>query len=220
MQSTAQDVIRVKDRLLNVSLSSGSRWPAKGDQGTLQPISLSIDIFYDVAPSSTTDDLNLSIDYSSISKKLGMALAEPNKSTYISIEEVVHQALSVAQGILTDVAVTEVNIKVVQLKAPLHCKNVGLEAWSVRTREGWAVLKTRHFVIDLVCPTVIGINDVERDEEQDVLVNISIETHDTLLDRIKLDFRQLTRSLRKVCVVRSSVKLDLNQYRQLANPHI
>jgi dihydroneopterin aldolase/2-amino-4-hydroxy-6-hydroxymethyldihydropteridine diphosphokinase/dihydropteroate synthase len=198
---TPQDSIRVKDRLLNIYLASGSRWPAKGDRGTLQPISLSIDISYDVAPSSTTDCLGLSLNYSSISKKLGTALTESDDATYQSIEDVVDRALTVVQGMLSDVAATEILIQIKQLKAPLHCKDVGLEAWSVRTKGTWTISKIRHFVTDFTCPTIVGINDVERAEEQDVVVNISVETSYVRLDHAKLDFRQLTRSLWKVCAI-------------------
>ncbi|KAF5349252.1 hypothetical protein D9756_009402 [Leucocoprinus leucothites] len=195
MDAPLQDSIRVKDRLLNISLASGSRWPSKGQQGTLQPITLSVEISYDVAPCSTTDSLDLSINYSSISKKLGSALAEPDNLTYRSIEDVLSRALTVVQGALTDIAATDFTIKIIQLKAPLHCKNVGLEALSVREREGWTVSKIRHFVTDFTCPTIVGVNDVERVEEQDVVVNISIETRRVPLDQINLDFRCLSRSL-------------------------
>ncbi|KAF9452819.1 Dihydropteroate synthase [Macrolepiota fuliginosa MF-IS2] len=195
MEPVGKDVIRVKDRLLNVSLASGARWPAKSDKGTLQPISISIDIFHDVAPASATDDLTRSINYSNISKELGSVLEEPPHATYQSLEHITNRALSAIQGTLTDTTVTEVKIKVTQLKAPLHCGDVGLEAWSIRENGRWNVSKTRHFVTDFTCPTIVGVNDVEREEAQDVVVNISVETPSAPVDRIKLDFRRLMRSL-------------------------
>lgn len=194
-----KDVIRVKDRLLDISLASGARWPAKSDKGTLQPISLSVDIFHDVAPAGTTDNLELSINYSSISKTIGYALTEQTRATYQALEDVVDRALSVVQGTLTDTTVTDIKIKIVQLKAPLHCKDVGLEAWSVRENGKWNISKIRHFISDFTCPTIVGVNDVEREEAQDVVVNISVETQSVSLDRAILDFRKLTRCLWTVC---------------------
>lgn len=199
MEPARKDVIRVKDRLLDVCLTSGARWPAKPGQGTLQPMTCSINIFHDVTPASATDDLNLSIDYSSISKKLGSVFpgSGPTAETvpYRSIEAVVAQALEVVQDALTDTTVTEVQARVVQLKAPLHCKDVGIEAWSSRINGKWQISKILHFVTDFVCPTIIGVNDAEREEQQNVAVNISIETHNVSLYHINLDFRSLARFL-------------------------
>lgn len=203
-----KDTIRVKDRLLNLPLSSGSRWPAKTGQGTLQPISLSIDIIHDVAAASMTDDLELSINYSSISKQLESALTHQSNVSYASLEDVVNRALAVVQGTLTDLGVTELKIKVVQLKAPLHCKDVGLEAWSARKDGKWCITRIRHFVTDFVRPTIVGVNDVEREEEQNVVVNISVDTHETPLDHATLDFRGLARTLWTVCTILSPSNLS------------
>jgi len=107
-------------------------------------------------------------------------------------------ALTVVQRALIDVTAADISIKIVQLRGPLHCKNVGLEVRSVREQGGWMVSRTRHFVTDFTCPTIIGVNDVERVEEQEVVVNISIETSNFPLDQVTLDYRSLTRSLWKV----------------------
>jgi dihydroneopterin aldolase/2-amino-4-hydroxy-6-hydroxymethyldihydropteridine diphosphokinase/dihydropteroate synthase len=203
MASTLQDVIRIKNLLLSIVLNSGARWPAKSNQGTLQPILLSVDIFYDIASCGISDNLDFSINYSSISKKLSAAFTEEpsHVRSYQSLEDIVANCVfPVLQGALTGVSVTEIKVKIIQIKAPLHCKEVGLESWSsLRTEEeGWVVSKIRHFVTDFVCPAIIGVNDVERTEEQEVVVNISVETHSTRLDHTSLDFRKLTRSLWKV----------------------
>ncbi len=199
MEPARKDAIRVKDRLLNVSLASGARWPAKPGQGTLQPMTFSISIFHDVAPASATDDLNLSIDYSSISKKLGSVFSgsEPTGESvpYGTIEDVVSRALEVVQDALTNTTVTEVQARVTQLKAPLHCKEVGIEARSIRNDGKWEISRINHFITDFVCPTIIGVNDVEREEQQNVVINISVETNGVPLDRVNLDFRSLARSL-------------------------
>jgi len=192
-----QDSIRVKDRLLNVCLSSGSQWPPKNERGILQPIAVSVQISYDVAPCSVTDNLDLSLNYSSISRELGLVLEKSDQS-YRSLEDVMSCALTVAQRALIDVTAADISIKIVQLRGPLHCKNVGLEVRSVREQGGWMVSRTRHFVTDFTCPTIIGVNDVERVEEQEVVVNISIETSNFPLDQVTLDYRSLTRSLWKV----------------------
>ena len=192
-----QDSIRIKDRLLNVCLSSGSQWSPKNELGTLQPIAVSVQISYDVAPCSVTDNLDLTLNYSSISKELGLVL-EKSDPSYRSIEDVMSCALTVVQRALIDVTAADISIKILQLRGPLHCKNVGLEIWSARGKEGWMVSRTRHFVTDFTCPTIIGVNDVERVEEQEVVVNISIETSNFPLDQYALDYRNLTRSLWKV----------------------
>jgi len=197
MKTPLQDSIRIKDRLLNIFLNSGSQWPSEGERGTLQPIAVSVQISYDVAPCSVTDNLDLTLNYSSISKDLGLVLEKSDQS-YRSIEDVMSCALTVVQRALTDVTALDINIKIIQLKAPLHCKNVGLEIWSIREQEEWMISGVRHFVTDFTCPTIVGVNDVERVEEQEVVVNISIETSNFPLDQVALDYRNLTRSLWKV----------------------
>lgn len=196
MSSRFKDIIRVRGRHLNVSLESGSRWPAKSGQGTLQPISLSIDIVHDVSPAGASDDLRLSINYSSVSKLLEAALTG---ISYPSLEDVLHRALAEVHEVLKSATIAQIKISIIQLKPPLHCKNVGLEAWSALENDTWEIARTRHFVTDFVRPTIVGVNDVERVEEQDVVVNVSIEAHAVPLSSVKLDFRKLTRTLWTVC---------------------
>lgn len=220
MKTPLQDSIRIKDRLLNIFLNSGSQWPSVGERGTLQPIAVSVQISYDVAPCSVTDNLDLTLNYSSISKDLGLVLEKSDQS-YRSIEDVMSCALTVVQRALTDVTALDINIKIIQLKAPLHCKNVGLEIWSIREREEWMISRVRHFVTDFTCPTIVGVNDVERVEEQEVVVNISIETSNFPLDQAALDYRNLTRSLWKVRGI-SWILLYIisSDFRESDNAHI
>jgi len=196
MSAEFKDTIRVRDHLFNVSLSYGSRWRAKSGKGSLQPVSLSIDIVHDVSSSGASDDLCLSNNYSDISKPVESALAN---ISYPSVETLLQRALTEVQDMLKSATVAQIKIKIVQLKPPLHCKNVGLEAWSALENGKWEISKTRHFVTDFVRPTIVGINDVEREEEQDVVVNVVVETQAAPLDSVKLDFRNLTRILWTVC---------------------
>jgi dihydroneopterin aldolase/2-amino-4-hydroxy-6-hydroxymethyldihydropteridine diphosphokinase/dihydropteroate synthase len=120
-------------------------------------------------------------------------------NSYASLEDVLHRALAEVQEVLKSVTIPQIKIRIVQLKPPLHCKDVGLEAWSALENGKWEIARTRHFVTDFVRPTIIGVNDVEREEEQDVVVNVVVETQAVPLDSVKLDFRKLTRTIWTVC---------------------
>lgn len=94
----------------------------------------------------------------------------------------------------------QVQIKLTQLKAPLHCKTVGLEYLATfSSGRAWAASKIRHSVRELICPAIIGVNSVERLEKQDVVVNLFIDSQEQgFIERDPLDLRKLAKVLYEV----------------------
>jgi dihydroneopterin aldolase/2-amino-4-hydroxy-6-hydroxymethyldihydropteridine diphosphokinase/dihydropteroate synthase len=170
---------------LTVSLGSGSRWPSS--TGEAQPVLVSLSLDYDLAHAASTDELSNSIDYSSIYS----AIAKLSNTHYDSLKDLSDQVLAVASQSTTKVQ--EITAQVVQVKAPLHSKAVGIQ--SSRKQRKWTP-PDRFFCDDLVCQTIIGVNPQERIEKQTVIFNISVERSEDLMTRF--DFRELTRRLYNV----------------------
>lgn len=90
----------------------------------------------------------------------------------------------------------EVHIKVVQLKSPLHTKTVGIEhVAKFQSDRSWIPSQITHFVEDLICHAIIGVNPQERVEKQNVVVNLTIESGEDGLRGSTIDFRSLTKTL-------------------------
>ncbi|KAF9260655.1 Dihydropteroate synthase [Marasmius fiardii PR-910] len=200
----SSDLIRVNDLLLTVLLYSGSRWPPKSELPTAQPILITLAIPHDIRNAAQTDDLSHSVNYSTLASTLRLSLSPPSNTAaepaFRSLESIVFRAFDL---LLNSTApsvpkLQGVHLKVVQKRPPLHVKNAGIECRVVVAKDAsWLVLDVRHFVEDLECHTIIGVNAVERVEKQLVRINISTEWQPTdfSLERDTIDFRELTRTV-------------------------
>ncbi len=61
-----QDVIRVRNLLLTISFTDGAQWPTSPPKSKLQPTYITLTITHSIARAALTDDLALSINYSTI----------------------------------------------------------------------------------------------------------------------------------------------------------
>ncbi|KDR77203.1 hypothetical protein GALMADRAFT_139215 [Galerina marginata CBS 339.88] len=186
------DTIRINDLVLPISLHT-AQWPLE----TEQPISISLSIFHNVSAAAQTDDLRLSIDYADIANRIKGAVVH---TPFICLQDLSRQ-ICTAIGSFSTLAHLldglEVKVIVKQLKAPLHCKTVSIEHLAKFSADGsWIPEKITHHVEDLISSPIIGVGEVERSEEQDVVVNLSIDTGDKGLDREEwIDLRLVTRML-------------------------
>jgi len=193
------DQIRINDLLLIVSLLSGAQWVKATP--VEQPVLVTVSIFYDVSLAARTDDLTLSLDYSLVTKSIRRAIG--NKS-FQDLRDLSRQVTDTLGSTLVDVIEgLEVYVKVIQVKPPLHTKAVGIEHHAIFGLDrSWTPTQVTHFVEDLVCPAIIGVNAVERFEKQDVVMNLSIDTgKHGLNDDPSVDLRLVTEVLYQVSML-------------------
>jgi dihydroneopterin aldolase/2-amino-4-hydroxy-6-hydroxymethyldihydropteridine diphosphokinase/dihydropteroate synthase len=201
------DTIRVNDLLLTIRLATGAHWPQT--RGAVeQPVLVSLAIPHDVRQTAWTDHLGHSVNYSTLSKTLRHSLEL--KNTFDSLEAfAVHifDTLLSTESEASESPIHELRVKIIQLKPPLHVKLTRLEAVATVVQHGsWSVSHIKHFIEDLECHTIIGVNPHERDEKQVVKLNISIEEcFQDLSKENWVDFRGLTRALYEVRLHASNV---------------
>ncbi|KAJ7594253.1 Dihydropteroate synthase-like protein [Mycena floridula] len=188
-----RDIIRVNELLATASVSNGARWPPKTPKkSTAQPVLITVAIPHDVRATATTDDLDNSINYSSISSLIRTSVSFPD-STFASIEHLARHIFNVLlSGSQATPPFSEASLKIVQIKAPLHCKSVSVEADLVSAK----LVRVQQSIQDLECDAIIGVNPSERLEKQLVRFNITIQNDDSDLGSpYWLDFRALSRRL-------------------------
>ncbi|KAJ3872621.1 hypothetical protein F5051DRAFT_479913 [Lentinula edodes] len=159
------DLIRVNDLLVTVLLHSGSRWPSKGSKPTAQPVHISLAIPHDISSAARFDDLSQSINYSTLASTL---------RTCLNPLPLFRRA---AHGTTSAPRLPGAQIKIVQLKPPLHCKALAIEGEATfGLSASWRLTKINHIVEDLGCNPIIGVNPAERIERQLVRINITVES--------------------------------------------
>jgi len=155
-----------------------------------------------VSKTSETDDLKFSINYSEITNRIRTVVSSKSFLSLQDLSRAISQSIA-SSGLLSplgDALGSEILVKVKQLKAPLHTKTIAIEHLAKIKPDGSCTnLKIKHFVKDLICPTIVGINHAERLEKQDAVVNLSVDTGDQGLEREDwLDFRSLIKLLYEV----------------------
>ncbi|KAK0489160.1 Dihydropteroate synthase [Armillaria novae-zelandiae] len=196
------DYIRVKDLHVDVYLSSGARWPPKvPTKPTLQPIFITVSIPYDIKNAADNDDLENSISYSALASAVRAALSPTSSAEFTPVFD----SLECVGCRIYDLLLSEspyrsslrqIQLKISQTKAPLHCCAVGIESSAARSADSWCVDRIRYFCEDIECHAIIGVNPAERLEKQLVRFNISIDHPGYLPGTGKfLDFRSLIRRL-------------------------
>ncbi|KAF3923183.1 hypothetical protein ABW20_dc0109266 [Dactylellina cionopaga] len=133
----------------------------------LQPICVSLRIKTSVGLAGSTDHLAHSINYGTVCKAAAKALQEKN---YDSLE---HLAETLAGIVLGDELRGEwISVKVEQLKSLLRADAAGLEI--VRRKDGVREVQDKVLIKNLKVATIIGVNDCERLERQQVIINLTL----------------------------------------------
>ncbi|KAJ7640808.1 Dihydropteroate synthase-like protein [Mycena polygramma] len=197
MTSSVRDMIRINELLLTVPLLTGAIWPKPTGQAALQPVLVSLSIPHDISSTAATDDLSQTLNYSLLCSLLRDSLNDktPPLESLEALTARIFDALFLRSG--SDPVVHEARLKVIQSRAPLNCKAVGVECTATRSSESsWTADYINHFCQDLECSTIIGVNSCESEEKQSVRINVSIERRDCVVQRRSwVDFRALTRAL-------------------------
>ncbi|KAF7292863.1 Folic acid synthesis protein [Mycena indigotica] len=187
-----RDKIRINDLLLTVPLLTGAVWPKPPGQPALQPILVSLVVPFDISASAATDDLTYTINYSLLCSTLRDSFND--KSLPIEDLETLSSMIFDVLFSRHDIALDEVNLTLVQTRAPLNCKSARIEVTAKRSSgASWVANWTAHSCQDMECSAIIGVNDCEREERQIVRFNVDVEWKDCGVQ--KLDFRALTRRL-------------------------
>jgi dihydroneopterin aldolase/2-amino-4-hydroxy-6-hydroxymethyldihydropteridine diphosphokinase/dihydropteroate synthase len=194
------DIVRVNDLLLSIALATGAHWTKSSGEAVRQPVIVSLSVSHDIRQTASTDDLVHSVNYSVLAKNLRKSLEL--KNIFSSLEDFAIHIFDTLLG-SGSTHVRELHIKVVQLKPPLHVKSVGLEAVGAILHGGERRFShIKHFVEDLVCHAIVGVNPPEREEKQVVNVNFYLEgCWEHLSENVWIDLRGLTRTLYEVRVV-------------------
>ncbi|KAJ3800026.1 Dihydropteroate synthase [Lentinula aff. detonsa] len=209
------DLIRVNDLLVTVLLHTGSRWPSKGSKPTAQPVHISLAIPHDISSTARYDDLSRSINYSSLASTLRTCISPivaSQEHAFESLEQLLFRCfdLLLTPGSTSSPRLPGAQIKIVQLKPPLHCKKLAIEGEGTREPDAsWKLTKIRHIVEDLECQPIIGVNPAERLERQTVRINITVETPNaTWALNHWLDFRVLIKRLHEKVDATSYLTLE------------
>ncbi|KAK0467000.1 Dihydropteroate synthase [Desarmillaria tabescens] len=126
------------------------------------------------------DDLENSISYSALASAVRAALSPASSAEFIPVFD----SLECVGCRIYDLLLSEspyrsvlhqIELKISQTKAPLHCHAVGIESSAVRSTDLWYLDRIRYICEDIECHTIIGVNPAERLEKQLVRLNISID---------------------------------------------
>ncbi|THV05791.1 Dihydropteroate synthase [Dendrothele bispora CBS 962.96] len=202
------DIIRVNSLSLTPRLAGGSRWPPKdaSSQPKPQPVLVTLSVPHDISSTARTDELQHSINYSTLASSVRDKVNAKNQ-LFESLEDLMASILDVLLDPVAKEApeLSGARLKVTQVKPPLHCKHVSVEAEATRSGGSpWTLTAEgiRHRIEDLECDLIVGVNPSEREEKQVVRISITIHTSgqvdmegDLSLKNKKgwLDFRALSR---------------------------
>ncbi|KAF5365178.1 hypothetical protein D9758_005363 [Tetrapyrgos nigripes] len=196
------DFIRVNSLSLTPSLGGGSRWPPKNPalQPKPQPILVTLTVPHDIQSTARTDELEHSINYSTLASTIRDKVDDERKS-FQSLEDLTGFIFDLLLDVNADTPrLSGARVKVTQVKPPLHCKSVSVEAEATSSgNSSWVLSSTGtiHTIEDLECDLIVGVNSAERLEKQIVRINIAIHTPTLdLRDREHwIDFRALSRTV-------------------------
>ncbi|KAK6533903.1 trifunctional dihydropteroate synthetase [Arthrobotrys megalospora] len=146
----------------------------------LQPLLVSLRIKTSVGLAGSTDHLIHSINYGTVCKK---ALEIVQKNQFVSLE---HLAETLATKVLGDELRGQwVYVKVEQPKTLLRADSAALEI--VRRKDGIQENQDKILIKNLRIATIIGINDCERLERQQVIVNLTLYKPSAKAELIKIN---------------------------------
>lgn len=191
------DAILINNLVLPISLWTAAPWPREAGDDAQQPISISLSFLYNTKQAASSDDIAYTINYFHIAAELQKAILPQQFESFQHLAINVTDFLKNLPGLQAILSGLQIQIKITQLKAPLHCKTVGLEYLATFSSDGaWTASKIYYSVGDLICPTIVGVNSAERLEKQDVVVNLTIDSQEQdLRQKDRLDFRNLAKVL-------------------------
>ena len=161
------DAIRVRKLSLNASFTDGAQWPPSApNKPKLQPIFVTIALSHSIAAAAATDNLEHSINYSTVSN---LAIDACQSRAFTSTEDLVDELHKRCAAAFPGVPRFEVTVT--RPKGLLQPGSV--EVTSVRSRNA-ANFEETLAILGMECIPIIGINDCERVQRQSVRFDVHV----------------------------------------------
>ena len=169
-----------------VSFTDGAQW--ESSSAKLQPVNITLDILHDTSRAAETDDLNYSINYSSICKTIVKSCESRSFDSVESLHDHVRD-----QCFQEHDDIHEIRLDIQRTRGLLHPATTAIKASAKRGETSSA---EELLLSNLEVRTIVGINQCEREETQ--LVRFDILVHRQSLRSSPFPFRTLERRLRDV----------------------
>ncbi|KAI0342535.1 Dihydropteroate synthase [Trametopsis cervina] len=163
-RTPAPDVIRVKNIFLTPSFTDGAQW-ATAQKAKPQPAYVTVSVEHSVAEAAITDNLELSINYSTVCK----TIVEASKArAFQSSEDFLHYALATCFD--EHQQINAMSMQLVRPKALLQPACTKVVAYCAR---GTSTRIEAYSISGLECYPIVGVNNVERVQEQLVRFDVT-----------------------------------------------
>ena len=153
-----------------------------------QPIVLSLSLSLDTQKAGVSDDVEDTFSYGTMAKDI-RAMLETSSGGYGSIEELVQGIFRVAVKWPSSTE-GRLRIEVVAPKALLRCEG-GLTAAVVIVRSphltAWTIEEQSVCMTGLKIGCIIGVNAHEREQKQNVAIDLSVQSNQTLLEMLECE---------------------------------
>lgn len=158
------DIIRVKNIFLTPSFLGGAQWAAS-QKPKSQPAYVTLSIEHSIAGAAATDDLTLTINYSTVSKTIVEVAKE---RPFASSEDFLHHALE--RCFAEHAQVHVITIEIARPKALLQPASTTVVAHGIR---GTPYRLQKYSITQLESSPIVGVNDCEREQAQLVRFDVS-----------------------------------------------
>ncbi|GJE93377.1 Dihydropteroate synthase [Phanerochaete sordida] len=163
----ALDTIRVKNISLLASFTDGAQWPSDPPKAKLQPIELTVAIAHSIAAAALTDDLDHSINYSTVCKT---AIAAGQSRAFASSEDCVNHVIAACFD-----SHKEVQTLTVTLRRPKALLQPAFTELTCSRRRGSSSSTEELAIRNLEAQPIVGINDCEREQAQLVRFDVQVQ---------------------------------------------
>ena len=192
MDGIPQDTIRVRNISVLASFTDGAQWPSSPPKPKLQPIQVTLSINHSIASTALMDDLDHSINYSTVCKT---AIAVAQSRDFSCSEDCVNNIIDACfqeHGEIHTMSVT-----LTRPKALLQPASV---LFSSTRRRGITESIEELAIHGLECYPIVGVNECEREQTQLVRFDISMQRRTNGYDaELVFPFRELALKLVNVC---------------------
>lgn len=155
----------------------------------MQPVHITLDVMHDITRTAETDDLNYSINYSSICKTIAKSCEARTFDSLESLHDHIRDRCFQEHGDIHDI-----RLDIERTRGLLHPATTAIRASADRRKE--VLSEEQLFISNLEIRTIIGINQCEREEIQ--LVRFDLISHRSARPNSVFPFRNLERRIREV----------------------
>lgn len=192
--SSSSDLIIVNDLAVHAPLGP-TRWPKPGSEKLAQPLLITAKASVSVSQAGISDQLQDSVNYSSLAKVLDSTAKEPGAAYTLE---------TLADAICTECfakfpSIDAITVSISKKAGLLHAERLSYELRCAQNPHGFKK-STTYSVTNLLLSAIIGIHPWERAEKQVVRLNLDLEASvdDTSASSDYPDIRSLVQSVSEV----------------------